>query len=244
MDKTEVMRKLEALGTAQNRKVYARHGVTSEQFGVSFANLDKLRKAIGTDHALAEHLWASGNHDARILAAMVADPARMNARACAAWVQGVGNHVTAAVLADLVARSAAALGCFRKWSKGADEWQHATAWNVLATLARDASSKLTDADCEQALRTIEEHIHSSKNRTRYAMNSALIAIGVRNGTLRRKALAAAKRIGKVEVDHGETGCKTPDAAAYIAKTVAHHKSKKARAKARKKPARRKREARA
>ena len=52
------------------------------------------------------------------------------------------------------------------------------------------------------------------------MNSALISIGVRNSKLERKALAAAKRIGKVEVDHGETSCKTPDATAYIKKTVA------------------------
>lgn len=52
------------------------------------------------------------------------------------------------------------------------------------------------------------------------MNSALIAIGIRNPKLERKALAAAKRIGKVEVDHGETSCKTPDAPTYIRKAVA------------------------
>jgi len=39
-------------------------------------------------------------------------------------------------------------------------------------------------------------------------------------------LAAAKRIGKVEVDHGETGCKTPDAAAYIRKVLDHRRKKK------------------
>ena len=47
---------------------------------------------------------------------------------------------------------------------------------------------------------------------------ALIAIGIRNGKLERNALAAAQKIGKVEVDHGETNCQTPDAAAYIRKT--------------------------
>ena len=51
------------------------------------------------------------------------------------------------------------------------------------------------------------------------MNSALIAIGVRNAILEQKALSAADRIGKVLVDHGETDCKTPDAAAYIRKTL-------------------------
>ncbi len=34
-----------------------------------------------------------------------------------------------------------------------------------------------------------------------------------------KAIEAAKRIGKVEVDHGETNCKTPDAAPYIEKAA-------------------------
>ena len=43
-------------------------------------------------------------------------------------------------------------------------------------------------------------------------------------------LAAAKAIGKVTVDHGQTSCRTPDAAAYIAKTLAYRaKKKRARA---------------
>jgi hypothetical protein len=47
------------------------------------------------------------------------------------------------------------------------------------------------------------------------MNNAVIAIGGRNPALAAAATAAAGRIGRVEVDHGETGCKTPEAAAYI-----------------------------
>ena len=42
------------------------------------------------------------------------------------------------------------------------------------------------------------------------MNGALISIGIRNAKLEKLAIAAAKRIGKVEVDHLETSCKTPD----------------------------------
>ncbi len=36
--------------------------------GVSYANLEKLKKRIKMDHELAAHLWDTGNHDARILA--------------------------------------------------------------------------------------------------------------------------------------------------------------------------------
>ena len=60
------------------------------------------------------------------------------------------------------------------------------------------------------------------------MNQAVISIGVRNETLQEKALAAARAIGKVKVDHGETSCKTPDAAAYIKKTIEHRKKKAAK----------------
>ena len=71
-----IMAGLRTTGTEQNRKVYARHGVGKKMYGVSYANLKKLKKQIGTDHALAEKLWGSGNHDARVLATMVADPAQ------------------------------------------------------------------------------------------------------------------------------------------------------------------------
>jgi|SRR5829696_7030149 len=57
----------------------------------------------------------------------------------------------------------------------------------------------------------------------YEMNGALIAIGIRNPALEKKAIAAAERIGKVEVDHGETGCKTPDAVPYIRQAVERRK---------------------
>ena len=49
------------------------------------------------------------------------------------------------------------------------------------------------------------------------MNSALIAIGIRNEDLERKAIEMAREIGKVQVDRGATSCKTPDAEPYIKK---------------------------
>ncbi|BCC12424.1 hypothetical protein BCM0074_2807 [Bacillus cereus] len=49
------------------------------------------------------------------------------------------------------------------------------------------------------------------------MNSALIAIGIRNEDLEQIAIEVAHKIGKVQVDHGATSCKTPDAESYIKK---------------------------
>jgi hypothetical protein len=78
---------------------------------------------------------------------------------------------------------------------------------------------LPDSYFEDRLKEIEEGIHTGKNQTRHAMNGTLIAIGIRNPKLEKKAMAVAKRIGVVEVDHGPTSCKTPEAISYIDRTL-------------------------
>ncbi len=221
---TEAMARLKMLGTAQNRKVYGRHGAIGPMFGVSYANLSKLQNRIKVDHGLALGLWATKNHDARVLATKIADPARLTVSQAEAWVKDCGDHVITAALAGLVARSPIAQKRMEKWTRSRDEWVSATGWSVLSYLAGEGSS-LSSAYLAPLIGIIEKKIHAAPNRTRYSMNNALISIGALSPALQKKAMAAAGRIGKVKVDHGETGCKTPDAAGYILKTVAHRKKK-------------------
>ena len=219
MDLESALAALEAAGTAQNRKVYRRHGVSDPLYGVSYANQGKLAKQNKGDTELAIGLWESGNHDARILAAMIADPEAIRSSLLDAWVRGLDNYVLTDAFSDLVSQSPFAKTKVGRWTRSAQEFVGAAGWNVLARLARQ-DPELIDNELEGYLATIETEIHGRKNRSRHSMNSALIAIGIRNPKLERKALAAARRIGKVEVDHGETSCKTPDAPAYIRKAVA------------------------
>ena len=72
------------------------------------------------------------------------------------------------------------------------------------------------------------------------MNWALISFGARSDALAALATAAAHELGPVTIDHGDTACKTPDAAAYIARARQHRA--KQQAKAAKKPARAKKPA--
>lgn len=215
----ETIARLRLLGTAQARKIYARHGVRGDQFGVSYAELGKLKKAIKTDHALALGLWASGNHDARVLATMIADPTRLTVAELSRWAKDLPDCVLAGALSGLAAQVPAARDALDKWLASEDEWVGSFAWSLLSRYTTESES-LTDAECERHLKTIERRIHASKNRLRHTMNGALIAIGLRNDKLEAKALAAAARIGKVEVDHGETSCETPEVAAYIRKAKA------------------------
>ena len=213
-----VLADLERMGTAQNRKVYARHGVGPAAFGVSYANLGKLKKAIKQDQELAVALWESGNHDARVLASMVADPAAMTVGQLNAWAKDLDNYVLTDAFASLVARTPHRRKKAEQWMKATGEWVGRTGWLVVTSLVKD--DDLPDAYFVDLLATVEAEIHGRKNRVRDAMNYALIAIGMRNKALEKRAIAAARRIGPVEVDHGETGCKTPEAVAYIRKAAA------------------------
>jgi 3-methyladenine DNA glycosylase AlkD len=219
MNLRQVGSELKKRGTAQNRKIYGRHGVREPMYGVSFAHLKELAKKIKLDHELALGLWGTGNHDARVLATMIADPAAFRAVQLESWVRELDNYVLADAFSGLVARTPFARGKAEKWSKSRRELIGATGYNLLTFLAmRDG--ELPDDYFAAHVGRIEAQIHQSANRLRHAMNQTLIAVGLRNPKLRQRVLAAAGRIGKVEVDHGDTSCKTPDAAAYIAKTLA------------------------
>lgn len=231
MNKTEVLRELKKLGTARNRKVFGRHGVTGALYGVSCADLGTLKKKIKVDHELARELWASGNHDARVLAMMVGDPERVTARQLDTWVRELGDYVLTDAFSGLAGRSPLAPKRMEKWMAARGEWVCATGWNLLCGLAM-SDREVPDERLEGYVKVIESTIDTRPNRARYAMNNALIAIGTRNRRLEKHAVAAARRIGPVQVNHGETGCRTPDAVTYIPRAAAHRRGKSAKAKAR------------
>lgn len=227
MNKTDVLKKLDSLGTEQTRKTYRRHGCTGSLYGVKYGDLNTLARQIGTDHKLAQQLWETGNHDARTLATMIADPDQMTQAGLDRWAKSATNPLSLDAVAGLAIKTKHARNCFEKWIRNRREWTAAAGWQVLAggCCGRPGQTspeiaEQPDSYYEQWLEHIEQNIHDAPNRVRHTMNGALIAIGLRSASLQKKAIAAARRIGTVEVDHGETNCKTPDAEAYIVKAAA------------------------
>lgn len=225
MNLKEIMAKLEAAGSAQTRKTYARHCITGDVFGVSYAELGKLKRALKTNHPLAQELWATGNHDARILAMMIADPAQLTEKAASQWGKTLDNHVQGGALAAVVAQSPVAEAVREAWLQSGKEFLLASAWDIVTHQAANGVAP-SNTVLKKHLKTIAATIHESPNRTRYSMNGALIAIGLTNEVMEAEAIKAAERIGKVEVDMGDTSCETPDAIAYIRKAAARKKAKK------------------
>jgi 3-methyladenine DNA glycosylase AlkD len=225
MTLAQAMSALEKAGSAQTRKTYARHGATGPMFGVSFAVLKDLAKCIGVDHDLALALWDTGNVDARHLAAKVVDPARMTSADLDRWArESTASRTWGGYVGMVAAEGPHARKKAERWLAAKAENVRCAGWSVVGHLAQ-RDEEVPDSFFEALLAKIERAIDAAPNCERGGMNAALIAIGLRSAALRKAATAAAKRIGKVDVDHGDTACETPDAVARIEKTWAYSTSK-------------------
>jgi 3-methyladenine DNA glycosylase AlkD len=217
MNAQEILTTLKKLGKPQTAAIYKRYLSGDNVFGVLTSEIAKLQKKIKVDHALALELWKTGNAEARILALQVADPEKLTRSDANGLLKDGPVRFVGYYLSGLVGRSPIAEETMRAWMKSPDEFAREMGYGILGVRLKDDAESVSDADAEKVMATIEKEIHRSPNWARYAMNGALISIGTFKPALRKKAIEAARRIGKVEVDHGETYCKTPDAVAYLEK---------------------------
>lgn len=190
-----------------------RHGVVAETWGVSFADIDAIARKIKVDQALARELWKTGHHDARMLATRIVDHAAMPESEAGEWIEQTDNSILADAVAAMVSRRPDAPRISRIWISSREEWRSAAGWSSMAELAMDGG--IAVAEARELITRIVREIPGAPNRTRHAMNNALIAIGGSISELGAVAIEAAHAIGKVEVDHGQTGWVTPDAASHI-----------------------------
>ena len=224
-----VMKQLEAGGSAQTITTYRRHGVTGDTFGTSYAALKALDKKVADDTELALELWASGNHDARVFACWIVEEESITVKLLDTWARDCTYRVIGFELASLTAFSKHAARQSKKWRKMKDDVRCGMGWTIVANLATQPDRPvkeggMTDDELRVCLEEIEAKIHTSTNGTKSNMNGALIGIGCRIATS-KEALAVAKRVGKVDVDQGNTSCKTRVPFDEIKKTLAHYKKK-------------------
>jgi 3-methyladenine DNA glycosylase AlkD len=229
MSLKEAMTALEKAGTAQARKTYTRHGAAEPMFGVSFGDLKKILNKIKIDQELAEALWDTGNFDARNLAAKVCDPANFPPKVLDAWAATPIAWTWGGYVGQIAAEGPPGSGKAKaeKWLRAKDEATRTAGWCTVSAMAMIEPPESTDdAWFTARLAEIEKGLTSAStpNRHRSVMNNALIAIGGRNAALRKAATAAAKRLGTIEIDHGDTDCKTPDAVERLEKTWDRSKS--------------------
>ncbi|HDO23463.1 MAG TPA: DNA alkylation repair protein, partial [Nitrospirae bacterium] len=84
----KILKTLKSLSNPEAVAGMARFGINPENiYGISIPNLRKMAGQIGKSHLLAEKLWVSGIHEARILACMVDESEKVSESQMERWVK-------------------------------------------------------------------------------------------------------------------------------------------------------------
>lgn len=195
---TQVIARLKKMGNARNVAGMARFGISSKgTLGIPIPRLRRLAREIGRDHDLALRLWASGFHEARILAGFVADPAQLTETQAERWVNGFDSWDICDQVAALFEHVPFARKKIRQWAASDREFVKRAAFAMIAGLAvHDKNS--ADKQFEPFFRLIRRASTDDRNFVRKAVNWALRNIGKRNPRLNARAVAVAKEIARID----------------------------------------------
>ncbi len=133
----EVVARLRALGDPANLPGMARYGINvGNALGISVPSMRKLARECGHDTALAEQLWATGLHEARMMAGFVADPGTVTEALLDRWVKDFDSwDICDEVCSDLISRTPFALDKCAEWSRRKEEYVKRAAFALMAALA-------------------------------------------------------------------------------------------------------------
>ncbi|MDD2919143.1 DNA alkylation repair protein [Rhodoferax sp.] len=173
----------------------ARFGIVgSQRLGLSMPSMRGIARTLGHDHALALALWDTGISDARIVAGMVAEPAKLTSRQMDAWAKGFASwDVCDQVCGSAFVASPLAWAKVTVWAGRKEEFVRRAAFALLATLAVHDKAA-SDARFMAALPLIEAAAGDDRNFVKKGVNWALRNIGKRNAALNNAAIDAARRI--------------------------------------------------
>jgi 3-methyladenine DNA glycosylase AlkD len=190
-----ILAELRGLGSERDRAGMARYGINVENaFGVSIYELRKVAKRLGTDHELALALWATGNHEARLLACFVDDPVAVTAEQMEAWARDFDSwDICDQATTSLFDRTQPAWTKAAEWAGREEEWVKRGGFALMAGPAAPDKTP-EDRAFTELLPLIERGASDDRNFVKKAVNWALRNIGKRNRALNEQAVACAGRI--------------------------------------------------
>jgi len=193
----DVMRRLEAMGDPKLAKGMERFGVSSHRaLGIRVPALRALAKDLRTDHDLALALWATGVHEARLLAPMVAEAAMVTEELADAWVGDLDAwDVCDGLCFEILRHTPFARSKALEWAESEEEYVKRAGFALMAGIAI-ADKEAPDEAFFAFLEAIEREAGDDRHFVKKAVNWALRQTGKRNAALNRRALAAARRLRK------------------------------------------------
>lgn len=213
----DVLGQLQALGEEKVRARNARLGAGEKQYGVPLGSLRKLAKQIKTNHALALELWRTGNLDARLLAILIIEPAKLSAKELDGLVRGAAFAQLADWLNAYVVRKHPEKETVRQaWMEDTDPWAARAGWDLTAERVAKGPEGL---DMPALLDRREGEMASAPAPTQWTMNNCLAGIGIHFPKHRQRAIAIGEKLGVYRDYPVSKGCTSPFAPIWINEMV-------------------------
>ena len=192
---TEVLSRLRSMQNPKTVELWKKQGVTPRAaHGVSAGDLQKLVAEVGIDRLIAQQLWASGIHDARVLASLVDDPERVTPKQMERWVRDFDSWALCdACCFNLFHKTPFAYAKSVAWSARKEEFVKRAAFSLIAALAIN-DQKASDKEFLRFLPIIQREAGDERPFVRKSVAWALREIGKRNKTLRKLVLDAVKEL--------------------------------------------------
>jgi len=193
----QALSKLRAFASEENRAGMARFGIaTDNALGVSMRNIRAVGRQIVHDHELAQALWDSGFHEARILASVVDKPEWVTARQMDRWVAGFNSwDLCDQVCGNLFDRSQLAAEKIEEWAADEREFVRRAAFAMIAWQAVHDKQSGKD-NLAKWLGLIRAHSADPRNYVKKAVNWALRQIGKSRADLHPACLALARDLAQ------------------------------------------------
>ena len=211
---------LAAKGSESTKCILLKHGAKEPFFGVKVADLNVIAKKLKGEQAVALELYATGNGDAQYLAGLIVDGAKLTRAQVQAWADTAAWRMISGTIVPWVASEHPdGYALARAWIDSPKEHVAIAGWNSLgAWVTVHPDERLPVKELGSLLDRVAKTLPAAPDRVRQVMNYFVIACGTYVSPLGAKAIATARKLGRVEVDVGDTACRIPDAESYILKS--------------------------
>lgn len=195
----EIVKKLASMGSSKNVEGMSHFGIKTEKsFGVPTPDLKQFARAVKKQaddrHKLAQELWETGIYDARAVAFLIDDPAKVTHRQMDAWSKDFDNWATVdGTCCYLFCRTPFAFEKAFEWAEKKPEFIKRAAFSLIANITVH-DKKIDDAKLATFLPLIEKHSDDDRNFVKKAVNWALRQIGKQSLALNKLAVESAERI--------------------------------------------------
>jgi 3-methyladenine DNA glycosylase AlkD len=195
----KIIEKLKSLHNPESIAGMARFGINPHNaLGISVYVLRSMAKKIGKNHELAQELWNSGIHEARILAGLIDEPEKITEKQMEGWVKDFDSwDICDQVCSNLFDKTSFAYKKAFEWTKREEEFVKRAGFVLMASLEVH-DKRADDKKFEKFLSLIIKESTDERNFVKKAIDWALRQIGKRNVNLNKKAIEATLEIRKMD----------------------------------------------